>query len=65
MTEVGSVEEPVSDQSESTGTFPTASRSELFQQRRKRGVVAKYGIVIAWFVEIAIFAAIETSSFFT
>ncbi len=65
MTEVGSVEEPVSDQSESRGTISTASRSEPFQQRRKRGVVAKYGIVIAWFVEIAIFAAIETSSFFT
>ncbi len=66
MTNLGSVEEPVSDKPDSKAKNASGPSSpELFRQRSKRGLLAKYGIVIAWIIEIAIFAIVETSSFFT
>lgn len=66
MTNIGSVDEPVSKESESKADGINAGPNfKAFGQSRRRGLLLKYGIVIAWIAEIAIFTIIEPSSFFT
>lgn len=63
MSNVGSVEEPLSNQTDSNETSSTSPSSQ-YLQRSKRGLVAKYGIVLAWIAEILIFSIVEGRSFF-
>lgn len=66
MTDVDSIEDPfVGSEASMANVGTDAHGSQLSRGASRKGFVAKYGIIIAWIVEIAIFAMIEPSSFFT
>lgn len=65
MAEVDSLDNKSIENATGEAPVTTSPTQWKVNRRNNRGLLAKYGIVFAWAIEILIFAFIEPSSFFT